>query len=120
MMVKAVHEHRVQQITFCTAARVLQHHEMAMVRGHRESELGHCCAAIGQQALAERGVCPGPGDDTGAVLRQPFLKRQVTQFADGLGRLQPVRIERRLDCVDALLHGRCPRYGIAIGNAHCG
>ena len=58
MIVKAVQEHSVQQMTLCTFGRVLERHEMAMMRRHAETELGRRplfrwpTGAVGMRGLA--------------------------------------------------------------------
>ena len=72
---------------------------------HREAELLDGGAAVGEQALAKRRIDPGPRHDARAVLRNPLFLREVAQLLDRFGRLHPALVQRRLDGVDALLHG---------------
>ena len=79
---------------------------MAVMLRHAQAELGHGVAAVGQQALAERRIGPGPGDDAGAVLRDPLLLGSMGELVDELGRLQAALVESGLDGVGALFDGR--------------
>ena len=67
MIVKAVQEHSVQQMTLWDFRRVLERHEMTMVGGHAEAELADRLFSVCQQALSERGVGPRLGDDAGPM-----------------------------------------------------
>src|SRR6185312_1171027 len=86
--------------------RVLQHHEVAVVPGHREAQLRHRRAAIGKQALPEAGIHPGARDDASAILGDPFLLGQVAQLLHGFGSLEAALVERRLDRIDARFDAR--------------
>lgn len=94
--------------------RVLQRHQVAVVRRHAEAELCGGALAIGQQALTLGGVGPGLGDDTGAIAGDPFLLGQVISLVDGRGGFHVAGLHYGLDGVDALLDGRGARGGSAV------
>ena len=88
-----------------------------MVLGHRESQLGHRLAPVREQALAESGIGPGPGDHARAVLGNPFFLGEVAQLIHRVARAEAARVHRGLHRVDALLHaGRALDDSICIGH----
>ena len=87
------------------AVRVLQHDQMPVVRGHGEAELGDGVAAVGQQALAERGIRPRLGHHARAVARNPFLFDQARVLVDEVGGLHAPRLERGFERRRALVNG---------------
>ena len=55
-----------------------------MMPGQRESEILDGRAAVGEKPPPERRIHPGPGHDSGAILRDPLLPGQVLQLRDGV------------------------------------
>src|SRR5271155_6218992 len=86
---------------------------------HEKAELLDGSAAVGEQAFAERGVDPSPGDHARAVLWDPFLCSKVVQLLHRFCRLHASLIEHRLDCIHAPLHGsRAPNDGVLTRHVH--
>jgi hypothetical protein len=77
-----------------------------MVAGHREAELGHGSAAVGEQAGTELRIDPRLGDHPRAVLRQPLLLGQVLELGDDVVRGQAALVQDRFDRGKALLDRR--------------
>src|SRR5215467_13544348 len=75
---------------------------MAMVRWHRESELGNRVASVGKQALLEGGIGPGLCDHPRAVFWNPLLFDDMFELVDCLARLQPALFKGGLDGIDTL------------------
>ena len=98
--------------------RVLEHHQMPVVARHRQAQLGDRGAAVGEQAGAKRRVGPGAGDDARAVLRQPFLLREVLQLGDDVVRRHAALARGGLDGGEALLD-RCSAFCDAAGRGPC-
>ena len=86
---------------------------------HERAKLLDGGAAIGEQALAERSVDPGPRHCARAVLRNPLLRCKVIQLLHSFCRFHAALVERGLDGIDALLHrGRASNDGVLIGHVH--
>ena len=88
-----------------------------MMLGHRQAELGHGRAAIGQESLAKCRVDPGLRDNAGAVPWHPDILREMAKLLDGFGCLHAALVEHRLNRIDAILHGRgALNHTIVIGH----
>jgi hypothetical protein len=88
-----------------------------MVLWHGQAQIGDSGPPIGQKARAKVRVTPCFGDDPRAVLRDPFLLRQVTKLLDGRRCLEATLVERRLDRIDARFDRRNASSGeIVIDN----
>ena len=116
MIVNAVHEHSVQQMTFCTRRRVLQHDEVAMMLGHRRGR-----ARRPRRGRRRAGARERPGRS------RPWRRRarrsaestvSSARWREVLDRpgaaLKPRASKRGLDRVDALLDGRDRRVGSRV------
>src|ERR1700693_6107463 len=93
MIVKAVQEHCVQQITFCSVGAF--------------SSTTRCrwCAGM---------VSPSSATARAPFLGNPLFFSEMLEFLDELAGHQPARFERSLDGVGSLLHGSDSRMHVSL------
>src|ERR1700751_2828381 len=85
MIVNAVHEHSVQQITFWRCGSIFQHSQMLVVLRHGETELSDSRLAVFQQTPPEISVGPGARDHFDAISQNPILSRNPGEFVHEAG-----------------------------------
>ena len=71
-------------------------HYLDVLDADLKVELLHGLVGVVEQAFLERGILPGPGDDTCAVERPDVLLVGSNGLVDGIGRKQPFLDEKGL------------------------
>ena len=101
--VNAVHEHKRAADDVVQRGRVLQHHQVAVVRRHREAERQHRVAPVSEQQALEIRIGPRLGDHACAVARHPLFFGEVFELLDELTGLHAAFVKRSFDRRRALL-----------------